>query len=217
MNATATITNTRHNVVEVKTGRTLDSFTTRPEADRYADRARNLRNYPYRTTTDPITVEEETVHEGLFDGKTASEWRAKGQAARDESAASWERCDTDGFLSQWANDEMARRYSYCARAAEANGTMEVPGIFDLDGNHIPARYIQTQYGWSWGIIDPANPNGRFTGWFNPSSAQKDETRRKNNAKKGYYVGTIRVVAELDHSTGRPEDTDQLVAIVDNGH
>jgi hypothetical protein len=33
--------------------------------------------------------------------KTEAEYRAMAQQCRDERAASWERSDTDGFLSQW--------------------------------------------------------------------------------------------------------------------
>lgn len=161
------------------------------------------------TTIAPKTAPSE------FAGKTADQWKRLAKDARKESLDSFRRSDTDGFLSQWANDTMAHRYDRCADVARDSGTMEVRALFDLDGNHVPARQIDTPYGGAWLILDPENPSGRGLGFFNESNAQAEDRRRKNNARKGYYIGAVRVTAYLD-KTGSPQPTEDVVAITDNG-
>lgn len=152
--------------------------------------------------------------QNTFQGKTAAEWRAMAVSNRQRSAESFERCDTDGFLSQWAGDQMAARYEQCATIAE-DGGMECTAIFDLEGNWIDARLVDTQYGLSW-VHEDENGN---TKWFNESQARNEKTRIANNAKKGYYVGEALFEAELNNSSGIPFTLrDQApLAIIDNGH
>lgn len=153
-----------------------------------------------------------TTAAGTFAGKTAAEWRAEANRAEAERHASWERSDTDGFLSQWASGVMAGRYEHCATVAE-DGGFTTTALFDLDGNHIPARYVETRYGWSW-VWD--GPNGEAV-WFRESAAQKDETRRRNDAKKGVYVGTALFGAWLEKSSGIPHpDRREFIRAIDNG-
>lgn len=135
-----------------------------------------------------------------FAGKTADEWKALAQAARTESAASWERSDTDGFMSQWANDEMARRYDFCAELAETGGRITVSAAFLLDGTVASFDYREGDYGWYYLINDAAKA---VTGvrFFSPSAARKAKTRAANNAKKGFSEGTVSVPAYLDTKSG----------------
>jgi hypothetical protein len=82
--------------------------------------------------------------------------RLREQAAQHDrnAAESFERCDTDGFLSQWAsgiNAEVARRN---ADIAEAGGvwTFERTRLTDLDGNIVEdARAVDTRYGRKWRV------------------------------------------------------------------
>jgi hypothetical protein len=125
--------------------------------------------------------------------KTAEQYRAEAAAHEQERAASFERCDTDGFVSQWASGVSADKARLAAEVAEAGGVWEFEAIFDLEGNHVPAKEIKTQYGWSWMLLDG---EGQRTGWFNPSQARNPATARANNAKKGFYLGTVKFAATV---------------------
>jgi hypothetical protein len=163
---------------------------------------------------------------------SAAYCREQAADCRRRSAESWDRSDTDGFLSQWASDTTAREWDLKAELADEGWTTEMVALFDLEGNMIPAKEIDGQFGPVWMLLDK---NGQKRGWFNMSSAQKAETRRKNNAKKGVYVGTVRVPVHVEMSGGggrglggamsvrpviRPDDynyaADVTVEIVDNG-
>ena len=120
------------------------------------------------TVTAPVTV----------GGKTAEEWREQARESRQRSAESWERSDTDGFLSQWASDEMARRYDFLATVAE-RGYLEVFAFVDLaTGELIKGEQEQGQYGTYF------RPFDRDRGLIFFSHASKKATRDANNAKKG---------------------------------
>jgi hypothetical protein len=138
--------------------------------------------------------------EKIFAGRTAAEWRELAQDCRKRSAESWERSDTDGFLSQWASDQMASRYDDCAAVAEADGRVEVSAAFLLDGTVASVDYREGQYGWYYLINDAAEA---VTGvrFFSPSGARKAATRAANNAKKGFTEGTVSVPAYLETSSG----------------
>lgn len=123
---------------------------------------------------------------------TADEYRAMSRRNAQESRDSFERCDTDGFLSQWANDLTARKYNALATLADDGGTVETSALFDLDGTMIAAKLIDTRYGVAWGILATDDPHGQIVAWFNPSQAMDDTRARKANARKGYYIGTVRV-------------------------
>lgn len=132
-----------------------------------------------------------TSAQGMFNGKTAEQWRAEAAAANDRRNESFERCDTDGFVSQWAHQMDEHRYHLNAELAEQNGTTEVGALFDLDGNLLHARHGWGQYGEYWMLLDIDGDNA---GYFNPSQARNDARRVAANARKGFYVGTVRVEA-----------------------
>lgn len=132
--------------------------------------------------------------EGTFEGRTAAEWRQMAKESRKNSADSFERSDTDGFMSQWASDTMAREYESKAKLAEQDGYWNFQALFDLEGNRIYAQYVETQYGWSWRVFDPNTEDKATTGWLNESNARKASTRTANNAKKGFTIGLVRAEA-----------------------
>lgn len=163
-----------------------------------------------------------------FEGMTAADLRKYAQECRDRSAESFARCDTDGFLSQAANDTVARVYDLQAKIVERGGVSIFPALFDLEGNQVPALRVDGQFGMVWKLLDPEAPNTRrVLGWFNESKARKPGVARMNDAKKGYYVGRAYApavattggnrtsfwarVAHLDEDTFTPGE------IVDNGH
>ena len=126
---------------------------------------------------------------------TAEEFRAMAQQCRDERAASWERCDTDGFLSQWANQSMSYTYDDAAVIAENGYTVERCSIFNIDGEIMDAEQRDGDYGFYW-FIPKADGKARF---FTESMAQNRKVAVKNNAKKGYYVGTALWNVTIDRS------------------
>jgi hypothetical protein len=113
--------------------------------------------------------------------RSPAEWRALATQGRKRSAESFERCDTDGFRSQWANDVMARLYDFLAEVAEAGNVRTFRALADLDGNLLNAREVQTPYGYAWAIT---NADGS-TSWFNESQAKSGARRVAAHAKKGY--------------------------------
>jgi hypothetical protein len=69
------------------------------------------------------------------------------------SRESWERSDTDGFLSQWANDISARMYRLQAEIADAGGKSTFTGLYYGD-RRVKAKKIETRFGWCW-LLDGA--------------------------------------------------------------
>lgn len=66
--------------------------------------------------------------------------RAMAAASRQRSSDSFDRCDTDGFLSQWANDITAQQLTRQAEIAEAGGKAQFEGLYDGD-RRVPAKVI----------------------------------------------------------------------------
>jgi hypothetical protein len=79
---------------------------------------------------------------------TATEYRKAAEECRNRSRESWERSDTDGFLSQWASDHTARLYDTRAEILENDGLAEFVGLYDGD-RRVKARLISTKYGVCW--------------------------------------------------------------------
>jgi len=152
----------------------------------------------------------------------AAKYRDEARGNDRDAQESYERCDTDGFLSQWAHGQMADRYYRAADILEAGGCAEFIALFDLEGNLVPAKYIQTRYGWSWALLEvsPDEKIQRIVGWFNESRAKNAETARKNNEKKGYRLGKVRAACFLNLRDGHVVRTDgeysSNVEIIDNG-
>ena len=126
------------------------------------------------------------------DQAKANDLRRQAAESAQRARESWERSDTDGFVSQWASNITHDELIMKAELIEDGGSYERDLLFDLEGNLVLAVEIETQYGWAWMIKDPANPRGRALGFFNESKARKPETKIKNDAKKGYYVGRGRI-------------------------
>jgi hypothetical protein len=177
---------------------------------------------------------------GTFEGRTAAEWREMAADSARRSFESFERCDTDGFLSQWALDSSAEGYRMRAQLAETGGTTRARALFDLDGNLIPSVHGWGQYGEYFAVLD--NEERGWSRFVKPSQARSEETERKNNAAKGFYVGYVTTAAKvvmIGSGTGlsgcasarnaivpqtysTDKDTtlitaEQVVEIIDNGH
>lgn len=122
--------------------------------------------------------------------QTPEQLREEAKRLNQASRESFERSDTDGFLSQWASDITASKKRLEANLIEAGGVAEFPALFDNKGNLIAdAREVHTRYGWAW-----VHGNSQ---WFNPSNARTAAKRRENNAKKGYYEGRVKAKARAE--------------------
>lgn len=163
-----------------------------------------LGSVTFTTTEERATeVEEATVETPALTylGKTAAEWRAEAKASRQRSYDSFQSSDTDGFLSQWASDTMARKYDSCADLAELGGVIEFQVPFVNGKVATQELDREGQYGRYWYLtVEAARVVGKR--YFTPSSANKAATRRKNNAKKGVTMGTIRIAADVELVGGR---------------
>jgi len=108
-------------------------------------------------------------------------------AARHERNAreSFERCDTDGFVSQWASGLNAERDRLAASIADAGGVADFPALFDLDGNLVAAKLINGRYGMVWGILASDDPDSEVVEWVTAFPA-----RESTMTRKGYREGTV---------------------------
>lgn len=112
---------------------------------------------------------------------TAAELREAAAAKQSEAYESFERCDTDGFLSQWASGLTAQQLLRQAYIADNGGMAEFLCLFTLTGEWVPAKSITTRYGTRWMVLDS---DGNATGQFLPYLP----ARRRTLADKGFVEG-----------------------------
>lgn len=122
---------------------------------------------------------------------TPDQLRTEAADLRQEARDSFERCDTDGFLSQWASGLGAYRKEAEAELIERGGVSEFLTLFDLDGNWVPCRMVEGKYGKSWMILDA---DGKRTGEYVPYLPK----RRDTLAKRGYVEGRAMFPARIDY-------------------
>lgn len=79
-----------------------------------------------------------------MNGQTsASEHRAAARELDRKAEESFERSDTDGFLSQWALGIGAQEHRLAADIAEAGGTWTFRGLFDrATGERVKAKIVK---------------------------------------------------------------------------
>lgn len=82
----------------------------------------------------------------------AKELRLEAKKAHQDSIDSFERCDTDGFLSQWASDCRSRMLSTEADLAEHNYQWTFITLGDKDGNLVPNKKIETKFGFAYAVF-----------------------------------------------------------------
>lgn len=120
---------------------------------------------------------------------TAEEFRALAKQATEERAASWERSDSDGFLSQWASGVMANRYLDAAQVADDGWKVNRLALF-FNGKLASNDQRDGQYGFYWILNDEAAEayGKRF---YSPSKAKRGV---RADRLRGFTYGTIRVDA-----------------------
>ena len=124
----------------------------------------------------------------MTETQTPETLRAEAAAAEQAAHDSFERCDTDGFLTQWAHGLTAREKRAQARIAENGGKAEFPALFTLDGTPVPARLVTTRYGTKFAVFataaDAAAHGAPVVAWINPF------VKPATLAKKGYVVQQV---------------------------
>lgn len=116
------------------------------------------------------------------DTMTPEQHREAANALDARAEESFQRCDTDGFLSQWAAGISAQKHRLAAQVAEAGGVWSFPALFDVEtGERVPAKLIDGRYGTCWALVDE---DGRFTGQFIKAFPAREATM----AKKGFREG-----------------------------
>lgn len=129
-------------------------------------------------------------------GKTYDEHTADAQNHAIEAEASWDRSDTDGFVTQWAHGisgQVARRN---AEIAANGGVAEVPALFDAEtGELVAAKLVQVydRYSYSykskWIVLASDDPNSEAVKWINAFPA-----RKRTMTKHGYTEGYVKAPA-----------------------
>jgi hypothetical protein len=127
---------------------------------------------------------------------TSAQHRVEAAKNFDAAAESFERSDTDGFLSQWAHNLAGTRHLLEAELAEKNGKSEFLALFDLEGNPVPAKLINTRYGTAWLLLASDDPYGDTKGIVGNPTARKAERRAATLARKGYRVGFVKAQARV---------------------
>jgi hypothetical protein len=117
---------------------------------------------------------------------TSQEWKEKAkyfrQSAKEDlqkREESWERSDTDGFLSQWALGLGASLRERLAQICDNEGMSEFRTLYNLKGEKQNVKVIKTRFGDAWAFCDL---KGKFTGKFIGYYITEKSLR-----KKGYYV------------------------------
>lgn len=134
---------------------------------------------------------------------TDAEWDAMAESLRasmkaqyDAAVKSFERCDTDGFLSQWASRMTGDADGAAVELCKARGLTTVSVLLDIETGEIASTHHKWgDFGPFWVLNDAAAEKSgkRFV---NESQAQRKATFLKNMAAKGFKVGTAEVRAEV---------------------
>lgn len=140
---------------------------------------------------------------------TPAQWRALADDQMKVRDESWDRVDNDGFLTQWASQQMAARYRANAAIAE-DGYMVAPALFTLDGELITYDRREGDFG----PYFFNRQNDDFKKFLTESKAMKDSTARRNNEKKGFRFGYVKVGFTYNDRTGRLEADHSVLLGID---
>jgi hypothetical protein len=159
---------------------------------------------------------------------TEAAYLAKARQHEQDAIDSFDRCDTDGCVSQWASGVMAEEARLNAYLASRDGRDDFAALFDLDGNLVAAKLIPTKYGLCWGILTSDDPSSRVTQWIGAFPK-----RASTMTHKGFYEGTVRCPAHVamsgsgtglscaltvhPYTTRNDQGFSRDIEIIDNGH
>jgi hypothetical protein len=118
---------------------------------------------------------------GSPDEEAKAQAKAKEARHAQERYDSQERCDTDGFLSQWASGISSNEAGLAAHVAAHGGMDLFPALFLAEtGQRVRAKLTETKWGSTWALCDET---GKFTGEFFSDSRGS----RAALAKRGLVV------------------------------
>lgn len=132
---------------------------------------------------------------------SAERYEKEAQSHFKKKEDSWERSDTDGFVSQWASGVMAAESRMKADLERNGGRAEFPVLADAEtGELVPARMVNTRYGVKWAVFNSADDanhhGGEIVEWVGLSErAIKRKGYREGwqnrKAKVGYHKSNDR--------------------------
>lgn len=92
----------------------------------------------------------------------ADDFRKTSCKKIEEKEISFERCDTDGFLSQWSSQKSSELDNAKAVILENGGYAKFERLVTNNDEPVNAKMINGKYGLCWALL---NDNGDFTGQF----------------------------------------------------
>lgn len=129
----------------------------------------------------------------MSDLKTEAEHTAAAEHHAREAQASWDRSDTDGFLTQWSHGISGQVERRKAEIAANGGRAEVPALFDAEtGELVAAKLVQVydkfkyRYTSKWIVLADDDPNSAAVKWINAFPARKS-TMTKHGYTEGYVL------------------------------
>lgn len=126
--------------------------------------------------------------------KTPETLRAEAAAHDAEAAASFDRCDTDGFVTQWAHGLTAQQKRMEADLAAAGGMAEFPALFTTDGQPVPAKLVTTRFGTKFAVFattaDVTDRSAPVVAWVDPF------VKPATLARKGFLVAQVLAPARV---------------------
>jgi len=137
------------------------------------------------------TFEEALACMPKFDSDKANKLREESDRAHQASQESWERSDTDGFLSQWALDITAREKVREAELYDQGCMVLRPALMDIETGEIvaacihisPSRFNPGGTDYQWKVY---KPKGQWN-WFWCGDAKRESTFEKKGLKKVYVM------------------------------
>lgn len=95
--------------------------------------------------------------------------------------------------------------------SQQGGKHEFKAVYDLNGNILKSRAVKGVKGMSWVVENPNNPSANSV-FFTPSDDGDESKAREENAKKGFYVGTVVADAEAGLYTPGGAHSDGVVFV-----
>ena len=112
--------------------------------------------------------------------RTADDYRDSAQAQHDSARESRERCDTGGFLSQWASGLNARLDECKAKIVDNGGVAEFIGLYEGD-RRVRAKLVSVANNYTGGtdekwVVDESDPICNTRKWI--PSGERSRIQKK---------------------------------------
>lgn len=140
-----------------------------------------------------VFATQDEAHEALpkFDSAKAVTLRADAADARRREEESFQRSDTDGFLSQWASSITAQEKDREATLADNGGLVIRPVLVDIVSGEVVAACVHQNkslhhYGtdYTWKVY---RPTGKYNGVDYVGDAKRKSTFTKKGLRKAWVM------------------------------